>query len=36
LPDGTVFYLDNKWWGNDEHIFGPTDVPRHVTPYAPK
>jgi RHS repeat-associated protein len=33
LPDDTVFYLDNGWWGNSGHIFSPNKVPFYVTPW---
>jgi hypothetical protein len=29
LPDGTVFYLDDGWWGG---IFIPEEIPWYVTP----
>ena len=32
LPDGTIFYLDNWWWGG---YFAPSDVPHNVTPINP-
>jgi hypothetical protein len=32
LPDGTVFYLDDGWWGG---IFFPCEPPWYATPYTP-
>jgi RHS repeat-associated protein len=31
LPDGAIFYVDNGWWGNNNHIFGPNEIPFYVT-----
>ena len=30
--DGTVFYADDGWWGGEEGIFLPGDIPPYVTP----